>query len=32
LLLIVRGAHDSVKPGVQRAKRANPRIAIQKGG
>jgi hypothetical protein len=27
----VRGAHDSIKPGVQRAKRANPRIAIQKG-
>ena len=23
----MRGAHDGVKPGVQRAKRANPRIA-----
>ena len=30
-LLRVRGAHDSIKPGVQRAKRANPRIAIQEG-
>jgi hypothetical protein len=29
--MIVRGAHDSIKPGVQRAKRANPRTAIPKG-
>ena len=27
---IVRGAHDGIKPGVQRAKRANPRIATPK--
>src|SRR5690349_8669966 len=25
----VRGAHKSINPGAQRAKRANPRIAIQ---
>jgi hypothetical protein len=28
----VRGAHASIKPGVQRAKRANPRIAVKKKG
>jgi hypothetical protein len=31
LLPRVRGAHNSINPGVRRAKRANPRIAIQEG-
>jgi len=31
VLMRVRGAHGSIEPGVQRAKRANPRVAIQEG-